>query len=37
VLLWQAAFHTYGDQSFALAHTVAVSLVGVVTFGSLAG
>jgi magnesium transporter len=37
VLLWQAAFHTYGDQSFALALTVAVSLVGVVTFGSLAG
>jgi magnesium transporter len=37
VLLWHAAFHTYGDQSFALALTVAVSLVGVVTFGSLAG
>jgi magnesium transporter len=37
VLVWQAAFGTYGDLSFALALTVAVSLIGVVTFGSLAG
>jgi magnesium transporter len=37
VLLWQAAFGTYGRHSLALALTVAGSLVGVVTFGSLAG
>jgi magnesium transporter len=37
VILWQAAFGTYGDRSFALALTVSLSLVGVVTFGSLAG
>jgi magnesium transporter len=37
VLLWQAAFDSYGDQAFGLALTVAISLVGVVTFGSLAG
>jgi magnesium transporter len=37
VLAWQAAFGTYGALSFGLALTVACSLVGVVTFGSLAG
>jgi magnesium transporter len=37
VLLWQATFGTYGGHSLALALTVAGSLVGVVTFGSLAG
>jgi magnesium transporter len=36
VLLWQGV-PQYGNQSFALALTVAVSLVGVVAFGSLAG
>ena len=37
VIVWQAAFGTYGSQSVLLALTVSVSLVGVVTFGSLAG
>ena len=37
VVLWQAAVGTYGDHWLALALTVALSLVGVVTFGSLAG
>jgi magnesium transporter len=37
ILLWQAAFQLYGDHWFLLGLTVAVSLIGVVTFGSLAG
>ena len=37
VVCWQAAFGSYGEHALALALTVASSLVGVVTFGSLAG
>ena len=37
ILLWQAAFHTYGAHPFLIGFTVATSLVGVVTFGTLAG
>jgi len=37
ISLWQAAFHLYGDEWFLLALTVATSLIGVVTWGSLAG
>jgi magnesium transporter len=37
ILLWQHWFHTYGDHYQAVAATVAVSLVGVVTWGTLAG
>lgn len=37
ILLWQAAFHTYGPHYFKVALTVAVSLVGVVTWGTVAG
>ena len=35
--LWQAAFHLYGEHHLAIAMTVAASLLGVVTFGTLAG
>jgi len=37
ILVWQAAFHTYGPHYKEVAATVAVSLVGVVTWGTLAG
>jgi magnesium transporter len=37
ILTWQALFHTYGAHSVVIALTVGVSLVGVVTFGTLAG
>ncbi|MDI1449388.1 magnesium transporter [Polyangium sp. 6x1] len=37
ILLWQAAFHTYGEHFMKVAGTVAVSLVGVVTWGTIAG
>jgi len=37
VLLWDAAFHAYGDHGAALAVTVAVSLLGVVMWGTLVG
>lgn len=37
ILAWQALFHTYGEHSGQIAATVAVSLVGVVTWGTLAG
>ena len=37
VLVWQGIFGSYGDQSLLLAFTVAASLIGVVTWGSLAG
>jgi magnesium transporter len=37
ILIWSMVFHTYGAQWFAVALTVAVSLVGVVLWGSLAG
>ncbi|WP_437652379.1 magnesium transporter [Sorangium sp. So ce1182] len=37
ILLWQAIFHTYGEHYREVAATVAVSLVGIVTWGTLAG
>ncbi len=37
ILLWQGVFDAYGGHATALAFTLAVSLVGVVTFGTLAG
>lgn len=37
ILAWQAAFHTYGEHYARVAVTVAISLVGVVTWGTLAG
>jgi magnesium transporter len=37
ILLWQFLFHAYGDHYFLLAATVALSLVGVVLWGSLIG
>jgi magnesium transporter len=37
ILTWQALFHTYGAHAVVIALTVGVSLVGVVTFGTLAG
>src|SRR5262249_32623999 len=37
ILIWQSLFHVYGDHSFLIALTVAFSLIGVVTFGTLAG
>jgi magnesium transporter len=37
ILTWQALFHTYGTHATVIALTVGVSLVGVVTFGTLAG
>jgi magnesium transporter len=37
ILLWQTLFHTYGDHAVVIALTVGTSLVGVVTFGTLAG
>ncbi|HVF62118.1 MAG TPA: magnesium transporter [Thermoanaerobaculia bacterium] len=37
VVLWDAAFHAYGGHGTALALTVAVSLLGVVLWGTLVG
>ena len=37
ILTWQALFHTYGAHAVVIALTVGASLVGVVTFGTLAG
>jgi magnesium transporter len=37
VFAWQALFGTYGDHAGAIATTVALSLVGVVALGTLAG
>ena len=37
ILVWQATFHTYGQHYGQVAATVAVSLIGVVTWGTLAG
>ena len=37
ILIWQKAFGTYGVHYMAIAITIAFSLVGVVTFGTLAG
>jgi magnesium transporter len=37
ILIWQAFFHTYGAHAGLVALTVCLSLVGVVTWGTLAG
>ena len=37
ILIWQAVAHTYGEHSFLIAMTVAISLVGVVLWGTLSG
>jgi len=37
ILVWQAAFHSYGEHYLGVAFTVAVSLIGVVTWGTVAG
>lgn len=37
ILLWQSLFHTYGVHYLLIALTVAFSLIGVVTWGTLAG
>jgi len=37
ILCWQAAFGSYGEHAFLLAATVAISLVGVVTWGTISG
>lgn len=37
ILIWQALFHTYGTHAFLIAMTVAVSLVGIVLWGTLVG
>ena len=37
ILIWQELFHSYGDHYVLIALTVALSLVGVVLWGTLAG
>jgi magnesium transporter len=37
ILVWQSIWHTYGEHYFLIAVTIAFSLLGVVTFGTLAG
>jgi magnesium transporter len=37
ILLWQAAFESYGAHAGLVAATVGLSLIGVVTWGTLAG
>jgi magnesium transporter len=37
VVLWESMFHIYGEHHLLIAATVAASLIGVVTFGTLAG
>ncbi len=37
ILGWEAAFHTYGPHHFLLAMTLAVSLLGVVLWGTIVG
>ncbi|WP_375769486.1 magnesium transporter [Archangium gephyra] len=37
ILVWQGLFHTYGEHAFLVAMTVGLSLVGVVTWGTLSG
>ena len=37
ILIWEGLFHTYGEHAFLVAMTVGVSLVGVVTWGTLSG
>jgi magnesium transporter len=37
ILVWQVTFHSYGDHAVLLASTVAISLAGVVLWGTLVG
>jgi magnesium transporter len=37
ILLWQGLFHMYGDHYLLVALTVTLSLIGVVTWGTIAG
>jgi magnesium transporter len=37
IILWQYLFHSYGEHYLSVALTVALSLIGVVLWGSLAG
>lgn len=37
IFVWQSLFHTYGPQTPVLALTILCALIGVVTFGTLAG
>jgi len=37
ILIWQYLWHTYGEHYLLIATTIAFSLLGVVTFGTLAG
>lgn len=37
IVLWQFAFHTYGQHYLLIAATVAISLIGIVMWGSLSG
>ncbi len=37
ILLWQSIFHLYGEHYFLVALSVSLSLVGIVTWGSIAG
>jgi magnesium transporter len=37
ILIWQSIWHTYGEHYLLIAITIAFSLLGVVTFGTLAG
>jgi magnesium transporter len=37
IMIWQSIWHTYGQHYFLIGVTIAFSLLGVVTFGTLAG
>ncbi len=37
IFVWQSVFHTYGQQTPILALTILCALIGVVTFGTIAG
>jgi len=37
IVVWQAAFHTYGEHYALVAATVGISLVGVVMWGTISG
>ncbi len=37
VVIWQSAFHSYGEHFVRVAFTVGLSVIGVVTFGTLTG
>lgn len=37
ILVWQALFHTYGEHHLLVALTVAISLIGVVLWGTIVG